>query len=36
MFQDEARFGRIRDARRGWAAAGVRPQVSVQVVREYE
>jgi transposase len=36
MFQDEARFGRIRDARRCWAPAGVRPEVSTQVVREYE
>ena len=36
MFQDEARFGRIRDPRHGWAPAGVRPEVSRQVVREYE
>jgi transposase len=36
MFQDEARFGRITDPRRCWAPAGVRPEVSVQVVREYE
>src|SRR3954452_5013724 len=36
MFQDEARFGRISDARRCWAPAGVRPEVSTQVVREYE
>jgi transposase len=36
MFQDEARFGRISDPRRCWAPAGVRPEVSVQVVREYE
>ena len=36
MFQDEARFGRISDARRCWAPAGVRPEVSTPVVREYE
>ena len=36
MFEDEARFGRISDPRRCWAPVGVRPEVSVQVVREYE
>lgn len=36
MLQDEARFGRIRDPRRCWAPPGVRPEVSAQVVREYE
>jgi transposase len=36
MFQDEARFGRISDARRCWAPLGVRPEVNTQVVREYE
>jgi putative transposase len=36
MFQDEARFGRITDPRRCWAPAGVRPEVSAQIVREYE
>jgi len=36
LFEDEARFGRISDARRCWAPAGVRPEVSVQMVREYE
>jgi transposase len=36
MFEDEARFGRISDTRRCWAPAGVRPEVSTQVVREYE
>ena len=36
MFQDEARFGRITDPRRCWAPARVRPEVSAQVVREYE
>ena len=36
MFEDEARFGRISDARRCWAPAGVRPEVHTQVVRQYE
>src|SRR3954451_1195036 len=36
MFQDEARFGRISNPRRCWAPPGVRPEVSAQVVREYE
>jgi len=36
MFEDEARFGRISDARRCWAPSGVRPEVNTQVVREYE
>jgi transposase len=36
MFQDEARFGRISDARRCWAPRGVRPEVNTQIVREYE
>jgi transposase len=36
MFQDEARLGRMSDPRRCWAPAGVRPEVSAQVVREYE
>jgi transposase len=36
MFQDEARFGRISDPRRCWAPAGMRPEVSTQIVREYE
>jgi transposase len=36
MFQDEGRCGRIRDPRRCWAPAGVRPEVEVQIVREYE
>jgi hypothetical protein len=35
MFQDEARFGRINEPRRCWAAAGVRPVVCKQIVREY-
>jgi transposase len=36
MFEDEARFGRISDPRRCWAPKGVRPEVKVQIVREYE
>jgi hypothetical protein len=36
MLEDEARFGRIRDPRRCGAPPGVRPEVEVQVVREYE
>jgi transposase len=36
MFQDEGGFGRISDPRRCWAPAGVRPEVQVQIVREYE
>jgi transposase len=35
MFQDEARFGRINDPRRCWAPKGVRPEVGLQIVREY-
>lgn len=35
MFQDEGRFGRINESRRCWAPEGVRPEVSVQFVREY-
>lgn len=35
MFADEGRFGRISDPRRCWAPAGVRPQVGMQIVREY-
>ena len=35
MFQDEARFGRINDPRRGWAPRGFRPEVGMQIVREY-
>jgi hypothetical protein len=36
LWEDEARFGRIRDPRRCWAPAGVRPEVHTQIVREYE
>ena len=36
MFEDEARFGRISDPRRCWAPPGVRPEVSTQLIREYE
>lgn len=35
MFQDEARFGRINDPRRCWAPRGFRPEVGMQIVREY-
>ena len=35
MFQDEARFGRINDPRRCWAPKGVRPEVGMQIIREY-
>ena len=36
MFEHEARFGRMSDPCRCWAPKGVRPTVSVQIVREYE
>ena len=35
MFQDEARFGLISDPRRVWAPPGIRPEVPVQIVRQY-
>ena len=35
MFEDEARFGRINDPRRCWAPEGLRPEVPVQIIREY-
>lgn len=35
MFQDEGRFGRISNPRRCWAPRGMRPDVPVQIVREY-
>ena len=35
MFEDEARFGRINDPRRCWAPEGFRPEVPVQIIREY-
>jgi hypothetical protein len=35
-FQDQARFGRSSDPRRGCAPAGMRPEVSSPAVREYE
>ena len=34
LAQDEARFGRISEARRAWAPPGVRPLCPRQVVRE--
>ena len=35
MFADEARFGRINRPRPCWAAAGIRPKVAAQLIREY-
>ena len=35
MFQDEARFGRISDARSCWAPAPHRPVVNLALVREF-
>ncbi len=35
MFQDEARFGRVRQPARCWAPARVRPIVPQQIIREY-
>ena len=35
MFQDEARFGRISDARKCWVPPKIRPTVGCQLVREY-
>lgn len=35
MFHDEGRFGRINDPRRCWSPKGIRPEVHVQIVREY-
>lgn len=35
MFQDEGRFGRITDCRRCWSPPQWRPQVPLQLVREY-
>jgi hypothetical protein len=35
MFQDEARFGRINDPRGCWAPKGFRPEVAMQIIREY-
>ena len=35
MFQDEARFGRISTPGRCWAPESIRPDVPVQMVREY-
>lgn len=35
MFHDEGRFSRINESRRCWAPGGSRPDVSVQIVREY-
>jgi len=35
MFQDEARFGRISEARGCWVPSKVRPVVGCQLIREY-
>jgi hypothetical protein len=35
LFQDEGRFGRISDARCGWAPLPLRPAASSQIVREF-
>jgi DDE superfamily endonuclease len=35
LFQDEARFGLISDPPRVWAPPGIRPEVPVQIVRQY-
>ena len=35
MFADEARFGRMNRPRPCWAAAGIRPKVASQLIREY-
>jgi len=35
MFEDEARLGRMRDPRRAWVPAGVRPLVGTRIEREY-
>ena len=35
MFEDEARFGRMREPRRAWVPPGVRPLVSSRIEREY-
>jgi transposase len=35
MFEDEARFGRMREPRRAWAPPGLRPLVATRIEREY-
>jgi transposase len=35
MFQDEARFGRMREPRRAWVPPDVRPLVGNRIEREY-
>ena len=35
MFADEARFGRMNRPRPCWAAAGIRPKVAAQLIRDY-
>jgi transposase len=35
MFEDEARFGRMREPRRAWVPPGMRPLVGARIEREY-
>ncbi|WP_430233055.1 hypothetical protein [Nitrosomonas communis] len=35
MFQDEARFGRVYDTRRGWCPKPIRPLCQAMITREY-
>ena len=35
MFEDKARFGRMRDPRRAWSPPGVRPLVGTRIERDY-
>lgn len=35
MFQDEARFGRLAEVRRGWCPKPFRPFVQVMMTQEY-
>jgi transposase len=35
MFEDEARFGRMREPRRAWVPPDVRPLVGTRIEREY-
>jgi transposase len=36
MFQDEARFGRLKQPKRCWAPRHIQPEVPSQIIREYE
>ena len=35
MFQDEARFGRVSDTRRGWCPKPIRPLCQAMITQEY-